>query len=99
MATINIPESEKDLYKKFISGEQVKVEAVILNNDADFRAGSAVTICHLNMAAAGRIVSRPDVVTGDAGEKKVCRLVVERTGEHTCESGGHVAAGSRAHNG
>lgn len=77
MATINIPETNGDLYRAFVSGHRVELEAVSLNNEEDFNEGQEVTISHLNMEGAGKVVSAP-TLRNKNGEKKVFTVTVQK---------------------
>lgn len=77
MATINIPETDSALYKSFISGERVRLEAVSLNNEEDFNEGQEITISHLNMEGSAKIVSTPSLKNHN-GEKKVLTVTVQK---------------------
>jgi hypothetical protein len=80
MATINIPESDSNTYKEFMAGNPVQIRAVSVDNEKEFAKGKQVKIAHLNMEAAGKIVSDPIVIDDKAKDKKVLSLVVEKVG-------------------
>jgi hypothetical protein len=78
MATINIPESENDIYLQFIQGAPVSVSAVALNNEDDFKAGEEVTISHLNMEVTAKIVERSYRPEDASRDKKVFTVTVQK---------------------
>lgn len=80
MATINIPEAEKEKYEAFIFGKPVRVHAVEIDGDRhQFMKGSVVTVSHLNMQATGRVISEPEIVQYNRNsDKQVVAVVVSK---------------------
>lgn len=78
MGTINIPESEANVYEQFIAGEPVRIRGVSLGNEYEFKRGEIVSVAHLNMEGTGRIVSTPRIIDKDDNDKIVFEVTIEK---------------------